>query len=140
MLCEEIMKRDIECLSAEDTAQTAARKMREANVGFLPICDKANKVLGTLTDRDIAIRMVADAKPATTVVSDLMTRDIVSCRPKDDIRKAEQLMGNKQKSRILCTDESGQLVGIISLSDIAQRDQGGVAQTMRAVTEREART
>ena len=140
MLCEEIMKRDIECLSAEDTAQTAARKMREANVGFLPICDKANKVLGTLTDRDIAIRMVADAKPATTVVSDLMTRDIVSCRPKDDIRKAEQLMGNKQKSRILCTDESGKLVGIISLSDIAQRDTGGVAQTMRAVTEREART
>ena len=139
MLCEEIMKRNVECVTPKDNAQTAARKMREANVGFLPVCDDAKKVLGTITDRDIAIRMVADGKPASTLVSDLMTKDVVACRPKDDIKKAEQAMGQKQKSRILCTDDAGKLIGVISLSDIAQRDNGGVAQTMRAVTQRETR-
>jgi CBS domain-containing protein len=139
MLCEEIMKRDIECLSSQDTVQAAARKMLDANVGFLPICDVSKKVLGTLTDRDIAIRVVATGKPDTTRVADVMTKEVVACRPKDDIDKAEQLMGKNQKSRILCVDDAGKLVGVISLSDIAQRDGSHVAQTMREVTEREAR-
>jgi CBS domain-containing protein len=140
MLCEEIMKRDVECLSLQDTVQIAARKMREANVGFLPICDTTKKVIGTLTDRDIAIRLVADSKPASTKVSDIMTKEVVACRPSEDVSKAEQLMGKNQKSRILCVDDSGKLVGVISLSDIAQRDGGRVAQTMRDVTAREARS
>jgi CBS domain-containing protein len=137
MLCEEMMKRDLECLTPKDTVQTAARKMRDAKVGFLPICDPSMKVLGTLTDRDIAIRVVADGKPTATVASDVMTREVVACRPKDDIRKAEQLMGKHQKSRILCIDDTGKLVGVISLSDLAQHDGSGAQQTLREVTERE---
>jgi CBS domain-containing protein len=139
MLCEEIMKSDVECLTVKDTVQTAAQKMRQTNIGFLPVCDNGKKVVGTVTDRDLSIRVLADNRPASTPVGDVMTREVVACRPKDDIQKAEQLMSQKKKSRILCTSDQGQLMGVISLSDIAQRDNDkNVAQTMRQVTKREA--
>ncbi|AGP35476.1 hypothetical protein BE04_10925 [Sorangium cellulosum] len=139
MLCKEIMKREIQCVITSDTIQTAARKMRDANVGFLPVCDDEGKVLGTLTDRDLAIRVLADSRPLSTKAGDVMTRAVVACRPDDEVLRAEQLMGQHHKSRVLCTDADGRLVGIISLSDIAQReDDKNTAQTVRRVTEREA--
>ncbi|KYF92956.1 hypothetical protein BE20_10580 [Sorangium cellulosum] len=139
MLCKEIMKREIQCVMTSDTIQTAARKMRDANVGFLPVCDDEGKVLGTLTDRDLAIRVLADSRPLSTKAGDVMTRAVVACRPDDEVHRAEQLMGQHHKSRVLCTDADGRLVGIISLSDIAQReDDKNTAQTVRRVTEREA--
>src|SRR5262249_47263149 len=58
MRCEEIMKRDIECVSPKTSASEAARRMRDQNVGFLPVCQPEKKVVGTVTDRDIAVRLV----------------------------------------------------------------------------------
>jgi CBS domain-containing protein len=140
MLCEEIMKQKVERVSLQDTAQHAAHLMRNEKVGFLPVCDETGKVLGTITDRDIAIRLVADDKPASTHVADIMTRQVVACRPQDKVKDAEKLMAQKRKSRIMCIDEGGKLIGIISLSDIAQHDRKGrVSDTIRGVTEREAR-
>lgn len=139
MLCEQIMKRDMEFLATNDTVVTAARKMRDANVGFLPVRDQAGKPLGTLTDRDIVLRFVAEARPATTLVTDVMTKELITCRPKDDLHQAEQLMGKSHKSRLLCVDDAGKLVGVLSLSDIAQHEDSAlVGQTIRQVTEREA--
>ncbi|WP_437680191.1 CBS domain-containing protein [Sorangium sp. So ce131] len=139
MLCQEIMKREVQCIMAEDTIQAAASKMRDANVGFLPVCDSAWRVLGTLTDRDLALRVLAESRPLSTKAGDVMTREVVACRPEDDVLRAEQLMGQHHKSRVLCTEADGRLVGVISLSDIAQReDDRKAAQTMRRVTERES--
>ena len=115
MLCEDIMNRDIECISAVDSVQEAARRMRDENLGFLPVCDESNEVLGTITDRDVAIRAVAESLPATTPVEDVMTSEVVSCSPKDGIETALQLMAENHRSRIMCLDEEGRLVGIISL-------------------------
>ncbi len=139
MLCEELMKRDFECVSPRDTVEDAARKMRDENVGFLPVCDQSKKVVGTLTDRDIAIRFVAGKKPVASFVEDVMTREVVGCNPKDDLREAEQLMAKHHKSRIMCLDGGGRLQGVISLSDIAQREQANAWQTLRQISEREAR-
>jgi len=140
MRCEGIMKRDVECVSPRDTVEDAAIRMRDENVGFLPICDQSKKVLGTLTDRDIVIRLVAAKKPASTFVEEIMSREVVTCRPKDDVRDAERLMAKNHKSRIVCVDEEGRLAGVISLSDIAQHERGGRAsETLRGVSEREAR-
>ncbi len=140
MRCEEIMKRDVECLGLDDTVGQAAIRMRDTNIGFLPVCDEAGKVVGTLTDRDIAVRLVAAGDPPTTKANEIMSREVVSCRPADDISVAERLMGDHHKSRILCLDEDGALAGVISLSDIAQHEEGTrAAQTMRDVTAREAR-
>lgn len=138
MVCEELMKRQVECVSPQDSAEAAARRMRDENVGFLPVCDASKKVLGTITDRDIAIRLVASGKPPSAQVSDVMTNEVVACDPKDDISKAERLMGQNHKSRIMCIDDAGQLVGVISLSDLAQRDRDHAAQTLQEVSQREA--
>lgn len=140
MQCQEIMKREVECVTPQTTVQDAARKMRDQNVGFLPVCENGMKVIGTITDRDLAVRVLAEGKPPSQQVKEFITREIVACRPSDDIRQAEQLMANKHKSRILCIDDGGRLVGVISLSDIAQvEDAGRTAETMKRVSEREAR-
>ena len=141
MLCRDLMKTELECVSPADTVEEAAGRMRDENLGFLPVCDQSKKVLGTITDRDLAIRIVASAKPASTLVEDAMTREVVSCRPEDDLQRAQQLMAKNHKSRIMCLDKSGYLVGVISLSDIVQQEQGAsAAETLRKVSEREART
>lgn len=141
MLCKEIMKEDVQCLSTNSTAEEAARAMRDENIGFLPVCDQVGKVLGTITDRDIAVRLVAAKKPGTTVVEQLMSRQIISCSPNDDIELAQELMAANHKSRMLCLDDSGRLVGVISLSDIAQHEDGARSgETLRQVAEREIRT
>ncbi len=140
MICKELMKTQVECVTQDEAVEVAARKMRDANIGFLPVCDRQMKVLGTLTDRDIAIRVVAERLPIATKVQEVMSKEVVSCRPEDDIRRAEELMGQKQKSRILCLDANGKLAGVISLSDIAQREEASrTARIMREVTGREAR-
>jgi CBS domain-containing protein len=139
MLCKDVMKTNVECLSPTDHVQSAARRMREKNIGAIPVCDDKRTVIGMVTDRDLALRVIADSRPATTPLSDVMTKDIVSCRPTDDIQRAQELMGKHQKSRILCT-ENGRAVGVISLSDIVSRvDGAGAMQTMRQVTAREVR-
>jgi len=139
MLAKELMKRDVECVSSTDTVRTAAARMRDANVGFLPVCDDSGKALGTLTDRDIAIRLVAEDRPASEPVEQVMTRGVVACRPEEDLRVVQERMGAEQKSRIICTDDDGRPLGVISLSDIAEHEEAGrAAQTMREVTRREA--
>jgi CBS domain-containing protein len=138
MMCEQIMQRDVKSLSESDTVQAAAQLMRQASIGFLPICDATGKVVGTVTDRDIVLRVVADGGPLSTLLSEVMTRDIVACRPNDDLEKAESLMGEKHKSRIVCCDQSGKLEGVISLSDIAHNDDGEhIARTVREVKSQE---
>jgi len=139
MRCQQIMKKDVESLSPTDTVQGAAKRMRDGNVGFLPVCDASGRVLGTITDRDLAIRVLAEASPSTTRVEEVMTREAVCCRPEDALEDAEKLMSKNQKSRIMCVDAEGHLVGVISLSDIAQRNAAEASQTLREVTAREVR-
>jgi CBS domain-containing protein len=141
MRCEDLMKRTVECVTQKDNVQVAARKMRDAEIGFLPVCDGGKRVVGAITDRDLALRVCAENRPAaTTLVSDVMTKEVVACRPGDDITRAQQLMSQHHKSRMLCIDDGGQLVGVISLSDLAQAGDGSNAvSTMRAISEREAR-
>jgi CBS domain-containing protein len=141
MRCSEIMKTDIVRVDAAETIQLAARRMRDANVGFLPVCDSTGRVLGTLTDRDIAIRVAAEDRIASSAaVSEVMTNEVVCCRVTDDLGRAEDLMALHKKSRILVTNEEGFLEGVLSLSDIAQvEDARRTAKTIREVTSREAR-
>jgi CBS domain-containing protein len=139
MKCEDVMKTVVECVSPEDTALEAAQRMRDERLGFLPVCGSTKEILGTITDRDIAVRLVAEGRPSTTPVEEIMSHEIVACSPTDSIKRAEQLMSDQQKSRIMCADEGGHLVGVISLSDIAQQDTGHAVKVLRKLTLREAR-
>lgn len=136
MQCSEIMKAQPECVDPDVTAADAAERMREKNIGFLPVCDSSGAPIGTITDRDIAVRVVARRLAPATAVGDVMTRDVVACRTTDDVERAKVLMAQHQKSRIMCIDDAGRVAGVISLSDIAQREDA--AATLRDVSAREA--
>jgi len=139
MKLKEIMKSDASSISPSAPIQAAARQMREENIGFLPVCDDSDKVLGTVTDRDITVRVVADGKSPSTKVEDVMSREVIAARPDDDLSEAERLMTKQQKSRLVVTDDQGKLKGVISLSDLAKNDEAGGARAMRGVTNRESR-
>jgi CBS domain-containing protein len=138
MRCDEIMKHDPRRVSPQTTVETAAAWMRDGDFGFLPVCDETGVVLGAITDRDIAVRVVATGMPTSTPVSQVMTPRVVACRPDEDLERAEELMQRGQVSRIVCVDDDGRLRGVLSLSDIAQADEGaGAIETLRQVSERE---
>jgi CBS domain-containing protein len=140
MICEDIMQDQVEYVSPTDEALDAARKMRVHNIGFLPVCDKSGKVIGTLTDRDLAIRLVAENRSPSTTVRNVMTPGAITCRPKDDVRAAEMLMAHHRVSRVVVVHGDGLVAGVISLSDIAESvDAYHAAQTMKDVSRRETR-
>jgi CBS domain-containing protein len=122
MRCEEVMTREVECLKSTDTVAEAARRMADLDVGFLPVCRSDGAPVGTLTDRDIVLRVVAQHRAYTTQVDEIMTPDVIACRPEDDVARAEQLMRLNQVSRVLCMDDDGQIAGVISLADVSQHE------------------
>lgn len=137
MKCRELMKVRVETVSPDDSIANAARRMRDSNVGFLPVCEKSGRIFGTLTDRDIAIRCVAEGKDIALPVSKIATREVIACAPEDDVSRAETLMSQHHISRILCMDGDN-LVGVISLSDIAEKEDPELAlRTFREVASRE---
>jgi len=141
MICRDVMKTDIQCLKQDDSIVDAARKMLDENIGFLPVVDDDNRPLGTLTDRDIAVRVVAkDLAPSQTKIGDVMSREVVACSPDDDLRFAEDTMAKYCKSRLLVNDDDGRLVGISSLSDLSKTTGADALDTLREVSERETRT
>ncbi len=135
MRCDEVMTRRTIVVTPDDTAAVAASLMREHGFGFLPVCTADQRVVGTITDRDLALRALAPGAAPTTRVGDLMTREVVSCGPEDDLREAEAIMAHRQKSRIMVCDDDGRVLGVISLSDVAQLEPASYAGFMlRRVT------
>jgi CBS domain-containing protein len=137
MRVNDVMKEARGCREG-DSVKECAKLMKEENIGFVPICNEAGEPVGTVTDRDLAIRVLAEGKTADAKVDDVMTRDVVSCRVGDDLSQAERLMRERRKSRIMICDEGGKLVGVISLSDLADVESEEIAgQTLREVSSRE---
>jgi CBS domain-containing protein len=126
------------CCRPDDTARDCARLMKEENIGFVPICNESDEPVGTITDRDLALRILADGRPSDAKVDSVMTREVVSCRLGDDLRDAERLMREHRKSRIMVCDTEGKLQGVISLSDVADEEDEEIAgRTLRDVAARE---
>jgi CBS domain-containing protein len=133
MRVEELMS-EAECCEPGDTIQDAAKLMKEENVGFVPICDRDEKPIGALTDRDIAIRVVAEGRSFDDDVATVMTRDVVACRIGDDVANVQQQMRGHQTSRVMVCDEAGKLRGVVSLQDIAESESEHEAgQTLQDV-------
>ncbi len=138
MRCQEILSREIVSCRESDTIQVVALKMRDANVGFLPVCDREGVTVGVVTDRDLALRGCAvGLDPKRVPVTEVMTHQVLSCRLDDDLRHVEGLMANNRKSRILVQDAAGHPIGVISLVDLARHDRVFASETMRRVSGRE---
>jgi len=137
MLLKEIMTPNVEAISPGDTLEQAARKMEELNVGPLPVCED-DRIVGMLTDRDITVRATAaGCDPKTTLVSDAMSQDIISCYEDQDVQEAARLMKEKQIRRLLVLNRANKLVGIVSLGDLATEagDQGQPGEVLKKVSE-----
>lgn len=140
MKCLELMKRDVVYVLDSSLVTEAAIAMRDRGVGFLPVCDELGRTVGTLTDRDVVVRVLGAGKdPAATPVGEAMTAELVACSPEDELWVAEDLMGRFQRSRIVCIDAQRHARGVISLSDVAAvGSQGHAGLVLTAVAEREA--
>jgi CBS domain-containing protein len=107
-----------------DTAVNVAQLMKERDVGPVPIVEDkiSGKLIGIVTDRDLAMKVVATGRdPNTTLARDVMTKDVVTCRDDDEIDRALDAISTRQLRRILVVDANDTLVGIISQADVATR-------------------
>jgi CBS domain-containing protein len=119
MIVRDIMTRDIDYVTPNETIEQAAAKMKESNVGDMPVVIGGDAI-GMLTDRDITVRITANGLDLQkTHVTDAMTESVVACKEDDDIETVARLMGDKQVRRILIADEGGKFSGLVSLGDLA---------------------
>jgi CBS domain-containing protein/uncharacterized protein YwbE len=124
MNCKDIMTTDPKCCHPDDTIARAAEVMREEDVGPVPVVRDRNskKLAGIVTDRDIAIKVVAAGRdPRSTRVDEVMSKDVVTCHAEDDYSQALHAMARHQVRRIPVVNEDGVLLGIISQADVARR-------------------
>ncbi|MEO2074917.1 MAG: CBS domain-containing protein [Bacillus sp. (in: firmicutes)] len=127
----DIMTDNVECCTLLDNMYEVALKMKELNVGAIPIVDQ-EKVVGMITDRDIVVRGVAEKHPGSTKVEDIMSNNLVTVSPDSTSKEAAKLMAEHQIRRLPVV-EGDKLIGIVSLGDFAIReltdDQAKVALT-----------
>jgi CBS domain-containing protein len=148
MLVKEIMSRDLIWCTPADTAQAAAKLMKDRGVGALPVVSDSvsRKLEGIVTDRDLCCTVVADAKLAeATRVGEVMTSNPVTCTPENTPEDCERLMQKHQVRRIPVIDAQGRCIGMVAQADIALHAPAGVvAKTLAEIsktlrTAREAR-
>ena len=119
MQLKEFINSRVETVEPGDTLQCAAEKMRELDIGSLPVCDNG-QLAGVITDRDITIRAVAKGSdPAAMTVGEVMTPEVLSCFEDDEVEEAARIMQENQVRRIMVLNEANELVGITSLGEIA---------------------
>jgi len=124
MLASEIMTKNPECCVPTDPVMKAAQLMKTEDVGPIPVVENNDerKLTGIVTDRDLAIKVVAEARdPKTTSVEQVMSEGLVTCRENDDVQSVLELMEDNQLRRIPVVDKKDYLVGIIAQADIATR-------------------
>ena len=131
----DIMSPSPQVIGPEDTLQRAARMMKDLDVGALPVCN-GKRVLGMVTDRDIAVRGVAAGmKPDSSCVSDVMTADVKCATEDQDSDDVLRMMGDAQVRRLPVVNKRQELVGILSLGDLALRQSHHTDQTLREISE-----
>jgi len=134
---KEFVNYRVETVAPGDTLQCAAEKMKELDIGSLPVCDNGH-LAGVITDRDITIRAVAKGSdPATVTVREVMTPEVLWCFEDDEVEKAARIMRENQVRRILVLNEANELVGITSLGELATitGDRLLAGETLESVSE-----
>jgi CBS domain-containing protein len=137
MHVSEVMTRHVEVIDSDAPLKEAASKMKTLDVGLIPVCD-GDKLRGLLTDRDITVRGVAEGyDPSKTRVADIMSTDLAYCFEDDEIDAALNLMEKRQIRRLPVISRQKQLVGIVSLGDLAVHtgQKARVGETLEEVSQ-----
>src|SRR5947209_1379155 len=119
MLVREVMTRDVAVVHPDTPVQEAADRMKDLDVGLLPVCD-GDRLVGMVTDRDLTVRSTAEGlDPWTACVRDALTPGVVYCFEDQDAAEAARVMKERQVRRLPVLDRDKRLVGIVSLGDLA---------------------
>ncbi len=130
----DIMTRQVSVIQLSESVQTAAQRMRDLDVGVLPVCD-GETLVGMVTDRDITVRGVAAGlNPADALVAEVMTDEVHACRPTDTVDAAMRQMGGAQVRRLAVLDPDRKIVGIVTLGDLATRQSAPTDDTLREIS------
>jgi CBS domain-containing protein len=130
MRVSEAMSRDVQIVNPDQTLQQAAAKMCELDVGALPVGEN-DRLVGMITDRDIAVRAVAENKSPASKVRAVMTQDVKFCYDDEDVDHVARNMGDQQVRRLPVVNRAKRLVGILALGDLAA--QGEARPAMQAL-------
>lgn len=135
MKVSQLMTRDVEIASPNETLQHAAKIMASLDAGIVPV-GKNDRLVGMITDRDIAIRGIAEGKGPDAKVGEVMTRDVKYCFEDDDVDEVTRNMGDIQVRRLPVMNHEKRLVGILSLGDIAfERSGKGTGQALSRISQ-----
>ena len=130
----DIMTRSVAAVARDETLQAAARRMREMDVGALPVTD-GRALAGMITDRDIAIRGVAEGMVAQeALVADVMTEEVAFCNETDSVEEVMAQMGDAQVRRLPVLGANREIVGIVALADLATRQSAPTDDTLREIS------
>jgi CBS domain-containing protein len=140
MYCRDVMMTKVFTCRRDEPVSRCAEVMRDERIGLVPIVDEGDVVVGVLTDRDLAIRVIADRRSLQTPAGEVMsTGPLTVCRPDDDLQALEARMAHDQKSRVLVLSAEGRCVGIVSLSDVARFEKTAQAgEVLKKVAHRES--
>jgi CBS domain-containing protein len=122
--CNEVMTKNPVCCLPNDFVAKAAKLMKSGNIGSIPVIEneQTKKLVGIVTDRDLALKIVAEGLDAkSTKVEAVMTHKVVTCRAEDDLQKALDSMSENQLRRIPVVDNDNKVLGIIAQADVATR-------------------
>ncbi|OVZ58826.1 CBS domain-containing protein [Pigmentiphaga sp. NML080357] len=133
MQIAEIMTRDVAYLSADESVQRAAQLMADLDIGAVPVCD-GRRLVGVVTDRDIAVRCTAAGAPATTSVREAMTPHVSWCYEDEEADTVKAKMRDEQIRRLPILGKNNELVGMVSLGDLATKT-GGTDETLAGISE-----
>jgi CBS domain-containing protein len=149
MLVQEVMTTDVQCCTREDTAQKAAQIMKKADTGVVPVIEEGDgaRVLGIVTDRDLCLGVVADAKNAGEVkLRDLVSDRVIGCYADDETSDVADTMAVYQVRRLPVLDDDDHLIGIVSIGDLSREraiesdDTGEVLASISEPTEKAGST
>ena len=138
MKVKECMCNEVFSCTPSTTVYDAAKLMQTNHIGCIPVCDNENCMVGVITDRDLVLRCIADDKNAKdTPVSDIMTTNVWTCKPDDEMTNAQSKMGSEQIRRLPVVDNQGKVIGMLTLGDLAKNDmelgQDEVSDTINCI-------
>ncbi|MDL4841290.1 CBS domain-containing protein [Aquibacillus rhizosphaerae] len=134
---KDIMSTNLTFCTADDTINEAANKMKDKNVGTIPVCGSNRELLGMVTDRDLVIRGYANQKEGSSKIQEVMSDKLISVSPDATVQEASELMAEHQIRRLPIVD-NGELVGIVALGDLAldEKSNEAAGHALEEISER----
>jgi CBS domain-containing protein len=143
MNISELMSKDPRTVTPDTPVSEAAQLMKEEDIGMVPVIERVGgaetrgRLVGVITDRDIAIRTVAEGRAVDSPVRDVMSSGVRTATPSDSVESVMELMGREQVRRVPIVDERGSLVGVVSQADLARKakNEGRVERTVEQISQ-----